>query len=546
MIYLELFRFLLSNIEKKIEEDGLENEIPFSSFKKHLQEAPYSDRWADLIKEYERLLIDKKSIFLEKKILQLFSPSTISRGLPRLYQRTQPTYSQIKPEFTHLPSLTRLSLEKKQLSFYDSYPNPKGKKIVIFTFMFPDGWGDLITLKEVSFLLKKRFPSLSFQQIVCIPRRFSLKECDLDKETISITYHEDCPLSLFPKQAMDTFQQADLILSIPTFYPHTEELKKKLPPHTRFLAIGQYGFIESSWFHPKSGYYSMGLHFLEHGILIRETETKGDFRLLENRTLLLSLFGKTDIQTMDLHDYHSNHRFYLAYLLSPIGGAIYLHALLQSELKNDQNIDICTPNVTWLIDYIKQQTLKKEPVLQGNFGISDIEIHYEGKIHRRTLHVKGKRLRIISPGAISDADFRNLIHVSEEFIAVRGDQSFSEVVSANRLFFYDGAAHARYFIKDLVALAEHRMQHNKPFLLLIQSMGKAFLYNREEEKGEWVEETYFQEKEPWQEIAKTIAFCLKSEKTKTKMGCREFNEIIKREFAFNATLYRLIQRELSS
>ena len=552
--HTELFSYLLKDIEKRIQEEELGNEKEFVEYKTHLQEALSSKAnysFVEILENYQRLFSEKKSGILEKRIFDSLNIKDFhlkfSRGLPRLYKKDAPTQSYVKTEFSHIPTLKKLELERFSLPLCEDIPIPPNTKICLFTYMLSDGWGDLIASQEMKRILKKRFPNLTIQTIVCIPTRFSLRQCNLDKDTIIIPYKNQCPLSIFPKKALKALQDSSLILSAPTFYPYTEDLKKKLQPKKknekapRMLCIGQYGFLESEWFHPKSGNYSMGLHFLEKGILTRKYVGKADFLSLENRSLLYSLFRTTTPKTIHKEKYLSSNKLYLAYLVSPIGGAIYLHALLQSQIREDKTIDICTPDIRWLVEYIQMQKKGNRPLLEGNFHVREIEIHFQGKIHRHPIAKEGKKVRILCPKNLSDGDFRLLVHLSEEFIGIRGDQSFSEAVSVNRVFFYDGAPHARYFIKDLLALAENRLSDNKSAISLFRAMGKAFLYNTSDEPSEWVEETYFQEKEPWLEIAKEIATAL--ETPATVEGFKKFNQIVTSEYSFNKTLCHLVQRE---
>lgn len=460
---------------------------------------------------------------LELALLKIFPSLKISRGLPRVYQKTIPSQSFIKKEFSDFRLLKKLLLEKLLLPRYKC---TKDAKICIFTFMLNDGWGDLIAHKELFKVLKRQFPLLS--SIVCIPKGFSVNEPNM----ITVKYDKEYTLS---KDALLAIQNADLVISMPTYFPQIEELKKQCT--SRWLEIAQYGFVESNRFSPQSGNYSMGLHFLELGILIRETKEIGDFRNIQNQTLLFTLFGTITPQTIDIEIYRASHKFYLAYLVSPIGGVVYLHALLQSQINIEKNIDICTPDIGWLVQYLQKETLVLE-----DFGIQDLEIHFSGKIHRREIAKKGKRVRIICPGPLSDQDFRNLMVLSEEFIAVRGDQSFSEVVSANRIFFYDGAPHARYFIKDLLALAQNKLNLNPHALMLFRSMAHTFAYNTPEEMTDWVEETFFQEKLPWRSIAKNIAIALGS--PFTLAGFKHFNEFIKQEYSCNRAILQLASREI--
>lgn len=480
-----------------------------------------------------------------KHLFSAHNTPLIKGRIPRLYKRDDPLQSSVKEAFSHLPSLQALSEKKASLSLDEEKPLPAGSTICLFTYMI-GGWGDLIACKEVAKILKERFPDLSILSVVCIPSHLRGVDCGLDETMVPIFCDTECPLSSFPTAALQALLTADLILSIPTFYPHTQDLKDWLveqkqgnPP--RFVCIGQYGFLESQWFHPQSCNLSMGLHPLEMGILTRPPREKADF-ILDNTTLLKTLFGNITPHTDEVENYLASHQLYLAYLISPIGGAVYLHALLQSQLSNHKAIDICTPDIGWLIAYIQTQKKGNRPLLEGDFGIAQLEIHFEGMIERISLRTSGKTVRILCPGALSDADFRCLVAFSAEFIAVRGDQSFSEVVCADRLFFYDAPSWARYFIKDLLELATTQLESNRAALSLFRCMGEVSLYNIPEETGEWVEETHFQEKRPWTLIAQEMAAALQSPEAIT--GYRELNKLIRSEHSFNKTLCHIVQREL--
>ncbi len=524
--HTEISSYLLNEIEK----EGLSQATDLADHS-----------FEDLLEGYHNILSKRKTLPIEQKILEAFPqnefPLKMLRGLPRIYKRENPSTNHIKPPFSHLPSLKRLGAEKFVLPLYDETSIPKDTKICVFTHVLADGFGDLIAHKETVSILKNRFPDASIQSIVSLPKRFSVKDSDLDPTAIIVPYKDK---STLPKKVLKELLASDLILATPTHHPQIEEIKKQSPST---LCIGQYGFIESDTFHPKSGNYSMGLHFLEKGILIRDSQKKADFRALKNETLLYTLFGTLAPQTIDIETYLVSHKLHLAYLVSPIGGAIYLHALLKAAARDDRTIDICTPDIGWLIEYTKRQGREKKPFLTEDFGIQELEIHFAGKIHRKKIQDKGKKVRILSCGALSDEDFSTLMRLSEEFVAVRGDQSFSEAVSANRMFFYDGAPHARYFVKDLLALAENRLRANKEALTLFRCMERAFSYNSTESQDEWVEETHFQAKEPWEETANLLSKALL--KRDTLVGCKQLNQIIRSEYSFNQTLCQIVSREIS-
>lgn len=549
--HIELLSYLLTDVEHRMQEGGIPHEKEWALYRDTLHAALNGGSdlaFTDLLGNYHKL-IQKKDTLLEKSFLELCSTNhwKVLRGLPRIYRRDNPLQSEIKKEFSHLGVLKNLASEKTSLPLYENVKLPEDAKICLFTYMLSDGWGDFIALQEAFKILKNRFPKISIQSVLCVPKHQlpSLPQ-SVDKNLIAVPYEGECRPTAFPDSAIQALQSADLVISLPTAYPYLDKLekffisshKKELP---KILSIGQYGFLESESFHPKSGNYSMGLHFLEKGVFIRDTVPEGNLKTLENQNLLNSLFGSQKPEQKYLEEYLSSHHLYLAYLTSPIGGAIYLHALLQWQKLKSQTIDLCTPDLKWFIEYVKiQEGQGKKSLLEGDFGIQKIEIHFQGNTHTRTLGSSGKTLRIICPGPLSNADFRNLMSASQEFVAVRGDQSFSEAVSSEKLFFYDGAPHARYFIKDLLALAENKLSSNKPALNFFRNMGKAFLYNLPESTTEWVEETFFQEKEPWAQIAASLAFSLKD--PQTLQGCKALSQIIRSEYSFNKTLCHLVQR----
>ena len=125
---------------------------------------------------------------------------------------------------------------------------------------------------------------------------------------------------------------------------------------------------------------------------------------------------------------------------------------------DQKGIDLCSPDIGWLIRHIETQTCAGLPVLEVK-GIS-VDLYFQGKI-LPLVEAKGKKIRIFCPPSLSPADFHLLIQLSGEWIAVRGNQSFSEAVSANKAFFFDGRDHVRYFLKDLLALAENRIGSHK-------------------------------------------------------------------------------------
>jgi hypothetical protein len=305
--------------------------------------------------------------------------------------------------------------------------------------------------------------------------------------------------------------------------------------------VGEYGFLESSWFHPKSGNHSMGLHALERGIFIRK---QYDYRFadLENRSLLKILFGTDVPNEEEISAYGLNKHFYLAYVSTPMGAAIYLHALLKRWEHEEKGIDICTPDIGCFIRYFEER--QGGVALAHPYGVGRVEVLYQGQVYTLKVQERGKTVRLICSGPLSFRDMQKLMHLSGDWVGVRGDQSLTEAISAGKVFFYDGRNHMRYFVKDLIALAENRLREFPAALRMFRMMGQAFLWNLPANESEWVDEQFFQwqERMPWIEIAEKLGSSLQSHEIEA--GFRKFGRIVAAEYSFNSFLIHLAERAL--
>lgn len=487
----------------------------------------------EIIENYQHLFGEKGPIHIEKILMESFPPKDyvelgltrtyprVYRGLPRLYLRDRASQSHIKRNFTHLPSLKKQALSRALFSLYGKVP-AKGK-VTIFTWVMNDGLGDFVAASEVMRLLKVRLPEVDFCFIALVDEE-AMEKMLFPENSIIIPYKDKAPMVTL--EAFFALAESNLILQLPTYYPHTKELMKALP-HSKWEIIGEYGFIESGWFHPKSGNYSLGLHFLEKGVLTRKA----------------CLASWHDIQNEKLKKWRiPENRFYLAYLATPLGGAIYLHSLLKSLENEDVDVDICIPDLGWFIAYAQRQEKAGKPILEWLMGVGSIEIFFEDKICSIDTAPMGKKVRLLCPGVISQSDFRALLSLSGEWVAIRGDQSFSEVVSQGKAFFFDGKEHARYFIKDFAAIAENRISSFPGTIECVRGMVQGFLYNRSVQDEDWVDESYFQELEDWTAIALKMGLALQD--PETIAGFKKLDRIITDEFSANSFLVHMVQRAL--
>jgi hypothetical protein len=537
----ELLQFLLRNCEKQMADEGVDpsSDPHLRTLLKDLSPTSADEPLplSEIIDNYQHLFGSKGPVHIEKTLMESFPVSDfielgltryyprIYRGLPRLYNRDQATQAHIKKNFTHLPSLKKQALSRALFSLYGKMP-AKGK-VTLFTWVINDGLGDFIAAVEVMRLLKGRLPELDLHFVGLVQEK-ALANLNLPEQSVVIPYERECPFSMITEEAMETLRSSDLILQIPTYYPHTDELEKAMGiDGPKIECVGEYGFLESNWFHPKSGHYSLGLHFLEKGVLTRKPCGA----------------NWEDVKNEQLQRWRCpENRFYLAYLASPIGGAIYLHSLLKSLENDPVGIDLCVPDLGWFIQFSEKQNKAGRPILEWDLGVSSIEIHFQDQLYAIEVAPQGKKLRLLCPGLITQSDFRALLALSGDWVAIRGNQSFSEAISQGKAFFYDGREHARYFIKDLAALAENRIGAYHGTLSCVRGMAQGFVYNLPVEEADWVEETFFQDLEEWTSIALHMGLALQD--PETIEGYKELNRILVEEFSANPFLCHLVQRGL--
>lgn len=273
-------------------------------------------------------------------------------------------------------------------------------------------------------------------------------------------------------------------------------------------SVGDYGSIASGCDH------SLGLHFLEQGILTRKPIQA----------------SWSDVQNEQLHRWRRpENRFYLACLATPTGGFVYLQSLLKSLEHDSKDIDLCVPDLNWFVH------------LEGYKGVKQIEVFSSNLIQSIPMAREGKTVRLLCCGPLSQSDFRALLSLSGEWAAVRDSQTFSEALSQGKAFFYDGREPARHLIKDLAAIASNRISHPTA-LACIQGMSQTLLHNLPAQTGEWVDELFFQPVRERTEIACSIGLALQNPNTLS--GYKQLSQILAAEFSANHFLCRLVQRAL--
>ena len=477
----------------------------------------------EIAERYQHLFCDRGPVHLEHKILEAFSekemkqletpPLKMTRGLPRLYRRDDPAVFRVKPNFSHLPSLKKAAAAKAVYAQYRNQTLPADAKVTILTQVLPDGQGDLQAALEAARVIKRHCSFIDLEL-------FFLTEAPLPVTEQLIARWEGT------ESQIQRLRSSDLVLQIPTRSSQIEELQKTIQG-PKWESIGEFGFLESSWYHPGTHAHSMGLHFLEKGLLVRETLPSGE---ISNEWL------KTKLK--------SANRFFLAYLYSQSGIYIYLHALLKSLESDRLEIDLCVPDGARWLAYFDQRLKSGKTPLDKSYGIGRIELHVGSSFAVQKISEAPKTLRILCPTDLSGLDFQRLISRSSGFVGCRGNQSFAEVISANKGFFYDARPHSRYFLKDLLALAENKIGMHRSTLGVLHLTMKLLESELPEESSEWVDELTLQREEKIDllQTAEELGELLKN--PDTFIGFKKLAKILCSEYSCNEFLIQMVQRAI--
>lgn len=546
----QLLLFLQDDLKKKKNEEGWDDRYDtmmrnYSDAISHAIRSSAPIPLEEIINQHRYLFQDRGPIQLEQKLLLSFSdremaglefkPLRIYRGLPRLYRKSQPQISRLKPNFSHLPSLKRLTALKPLFSLYGPIMLPANAKIAILSGEALDGSDDYYAL-EIAKLIKNAFPTLDLHLIVMSNRALS---------TIS-----DCCALRWDgsNHQIDLLSRCDFVLQTSVSLK-ANEIKAQIealcegPSFPKWELLGQYGFLESDWFYPHTAAHSLGLHFLEKGILTHRIDANLTISELKNEQLSQWLFDQSAPSLEMINQYRQNHRFFLADLLSQDGIFVYLHALLKSLEKDSKDIDLCVLDPAKMLAFFEQRIQAKLDPIEKRYQIRQIVFHIGAHVAVLNIESTGKTIRILCPQSMSSSDFQRCLAFSEEFVACQSDQSLSEAVSINKCFFYDSCDNNRYFLKDLIALAQNRIPQHPSSIEVLRLFSKVFEHHLPQEASDWVDEIFIQdEKMDLLEIAETMGKYLQD--PKTFAGLKKLNRILIEEHSCNGFILNLVQRAI--
>lgn len=493
----------------------------------------------NLQNEREALTVEEsaQALFSFEEFSQLQLPLSsyphIVKKFPRWYLKEDSSVSLLKNEFQDLSLLKRRLLDKAIWSLYGS--REVTGKIVLVSWVVPGGFGDYYAAIESIRTLHKQMPNVEIHLVAVlgIGETFSSAfDAGISMHQVFYESETTCPSHIiWPQEVVELFATADFILQIPVYFPPLfAALDMALPmrPSCAVDLVREYGFIASRWLSPPPLAKSMGIHPLEMGIFIKE--------LSFSKKAFTSLMDRLQIACGEKES-----RAFFGYLVTEEGCIAFLYALLTYMSEDTKDIDLY---VHQMAVYLMQWEKMREDLEM--FGISELIFHSLSK--SLTVPLRGKkrrkRLRIIHTGAMSHEEFQSLLLYSEDFVACRGNQSFSEIVSAGKIFFYDGLLHTADFLKDLVALCNACLPEypkTGEYLRLFLSNMAHFW---KEDRREWVEEEYFEYPNDLtpKQVGKRMGTLLKD--PETKMGIHKLNLLLKERHNVACHLTAMVKRAL--
>jgi hypothetical protein len=311
---------------------------------------------------------------------------------------------------------------------YDSF-DVSHKRIIVAGEVSSDGWGDYFQMWLTAKNLTKSMPEASISisanlSAHGIPPQFS-KSFQAVEDLISYT-----PEDLQKKKIETKLKEADLIISIPHGHPQN-------PYNKPILRVEEYGFSPNSAF-------ALGLSPMSYntlGIPLMNVSPAQSLQELFHASLKAHLSDK-------------KRPFFLGYLkkdhtTDEQHRAGFVLAAAAAQASRSDNIDIVCPF---------ENIAKLNASALGSLNVGRVvlmDCNAEGELKEKqvlTVQPTGREIRILNPFPLSNDDWMILLKFCEPLVGCTGDVSFSEVLSNQKIPFYQIRWHKTEFIAQLMEL----------------------------------------------------------------------------------------------
>lgn len=533
--HLKLFQLLKERVKERITPDDSYAEVnlnlrAFLEELSHQEKRDSFSRFDEVLKSFHMLMKEplvKRNIseerFGEQEFLRALNPRDFAalkmrryyprlyRGFPREYERENVYNSRIKKPFFLRDVMRDLAIEKAVYSLYGNV-TLSGKVLVIFAIE------EAFLPLEIARFLKTRLDGV---EVRCLGVGSKEKIASFPPLENGWLLPQDLEEQSRPKGLKEYLSSCDLLIHFPSDKSDGGRAFLEAFPHPRFTLeeVGGYGLLEEGLSEEK--HLFLGLHSLEKGLLTRRP-IEAKWEDIQNGDILRWKAGKK--------------RLYLADLKTKKGAALYLSVLLHAEEKKPPDIDLCTFHLDWLFSLIEEEGF----AFFSKRKVRSIEILFQGYIFLQKIASSGRVLRILCPSKLSLNDFRSLLFLSEDFVALSEDFFFSEAISQQKPFFYDGEK--KSLIKDLLAFAQSCAKNLPKALSFIRKIEEGYALIQEKREKPWVDEDFFKEMPSLEEISTDLSSLIIDGKFSEQFGM--FCRLLVDEMSANVFLAQLVQRGL--
>ncbi len=487
------------------------------------------EEWEEILQKYKDLQNEYLQISLKEELDNFLLVEEFKK-----LNLDEKFYPILTRDLTHLNiayldiySIRFHLIDKILMSLYEPVQLVKKYSVALLTWVIADGYGDFSAQIRAYKILKNFDPNLALQCITLLKENqkkiFDVSNMDIDILPYKNMEHLSC--EAFQKDLLGKIKKNSILVQIPTFYPSTKNLLNQLGKRVHYEQIGEYGFIESDHFCPTKNLRCMGLHPLEKGIFfedIHEKTPQPNVDLFSQEDFLKFIFQSNSLNEEIIEKYKQKSKLFIAYLNSTEGAMVFFHALIGLIQGEKKHIDLIIADIGPFLEFFSKYKKK--------FSFSKIQLYFQGSVCTLLEEGDRKTLRIIHVGHISSSVFAFLTKLSEPFYGCRGDQSVTEAISYNKIYFYDGRDYAVDFLHDLYLIAKQKML---PYPHVVNIVKTSYEFAKLKRENMFIDE---------EKMGSFIAHALLDQNT--LKGFYSFNQFIKEKFNFNFYFYSLIKRSM--
>lgn len=375
--------------------------------------------------------------WVRERLFQISKFFSSESPLDEFYKAQLQRYSHLienlEVHFTEkMKKITKSTLENifeiATATCYDSF-NISHKKIIIAGEVSSDGWGDYFQMWLTAKNLTENIPESSVAISADLRNRGvppQVSKTFQKAKNLIFASNED----LQKKNIEKELKEADLIINIPHgYFPN--------PGNKPILRVEEYGFSPNNAF-------ALGLSPHSYNVLGIPLTGISPAKSLQELSHV----------SLEAHLSEKKRPFFLGYLKKDHGmdeqhRAGFVLAAAASYASRSEDIDIICPfeDITKLnTDVLKSLSVARVILMEPD-GKGELK-----EKQSLNLQPQGREIRILNPFPLPNDDWMLLLKFCEPLVGCTGDMSFSEVISNQKIPFYQIRWHKAEFIEQIMEL----------------------------------------------------------------------------------------------